>query len=141
MLRNDSNFIPPSWVEVVDLKEYPSVELGRACGERLLSEPADTGFWITDDFVALGLYDFFRSHGIDLNQTGRLLVNSSPTRLLTEELGIATIGFCPLHVGMTSADYFSEILKNPDEKFESLLIKPEANAPALRYAKVSDATA
>lgn len=129
MLRNDPDIVPPPDIEVIDLKEAPSVELGRAYGARLLNEP-DAGFWATDDFVGLGLYDFFRGRGVDLNRTGRLLVNSSPSRVLTDELGIATIGFCPMHVGEAAAAYFARILKTPETPCGPLIIEAEANQSA-----------
>ncbi|MDD4817148.1 MAG: GntR family transcriptional regulator [Victivallaceae bacterium] len=130
MLRNDPVIVPPAGIEVIDLKEYPSVAVGRAYSDRLLNEPEDTCFWVTDDFVGMGMYDGFRSRGIDLNSSRRLLVNSSPSRLLTEELGIATIGFCPMRIGEEAAAYFSRILKSADADDTPPVIAPTANAPA-----------
>ncbi|MDD4817846.1 MAG: GntR family transcriptional regulator [Victivallaceae bacterium] len=131
MLRNDRDIRPPDGVDVVELKEYPSVEVGRAYAEQFLSEPEDTAFWATDDFVGLGLYDGFRNHGVDLTAAKRLLVNSSPSRLLTEELGIATIGFCPMRIGEAAAAYFSGILKAGDAAdCAPPIIAATANAPA-----------
>lgn len=134
MLRNECNIVPPPYVEVIDLEKFPSVELGRVYGKRLLNEPSDTGFWVTDDFVALGLYDYFRSQGVDLNESKRLLVNASPSRELTNELGFATIGFCPMRIGKESAAYFSRILKEAKEEKKvcaPLFIGAEANRSAL----------
>lgn len=141
MLRNECSIIPPPFVEVIDLKEYPSVEVGRAWAERLANEPPDTGFWVTDDFVGLGLYDYFRSRGVDLNGSRRLLVNSSPSRVLTDELGIATVGFCPMHVGEEAAAYFSRILKEADDEKKvsaPLIIGAEANMSARRHDELPD---
>ena len=141
MLRNECSIIPPPFVEVIDLKEYPSVEVGRAWSERLANEPPDTGFWVTDDFVGLGLYDYFRSRGVDLNGSRRLLVNSSPSRVLTDELGIATVGFCPMHVGEEAAAHFSRILKEADDEKKvsaPLIIGAEANMSARRHDELPD---
>ena len=138
MLRNECNIVPPPYVEVIDLEKFPSVELGRVYGKRLLNEPSDTGFWVTDDFVGLGIYDFFRARGENLNEQRRLLVNSSPSRLLIEELGIATIGFCPLQIGELSAKYFAGILKSPEQPRDSLVINAQANAVVSQGIAASD---
>nr|WP_240959662.1 GntR family transcriptional regulator [Victivallis vadensis] len=143
MLRNEYNIIPPSYVDVIDLEEYPSVEVGRVYGERLWNESSDTGFWVTDDFVGLGLYDYFRGRGVDLNESKRLLVNSSPSRVLTDELGIAAIGFCPMRIGEEAAAHFSRILKEPDDEKKvhaPLIISAEASMSAFRHNELPDAS-
>ena len=138
MIRNDRNIIPPPEVEIIDLEEYPTVEAGHRIAERFLNVPSNTGFWVTDDFVGLGIYDFFRARGENLNEQRRLLVNSSPSRLLIEELGIATIGFCPLQIGQLSAKYFAGILKSPEHPRDSLVINAQANAVVSQGIAASD---
>lgn len=138
MIRNDRSIIPPPEVEIIDLEEYPTVEAGHRIAERFLNVPSNTGFWVTDDFVGLGIYDFFRARGENLNEQRRLLVNSSPSRLLIEELGIATIGFCPLQIGELSAKYFAGILKSPEQPRDSLVINAQANAVVSQGIAASD---
>ena len=114
-----------------DLTE-PAIETGRRMANELFRESSDCFFWITDDFVALGIHEFFLERGVNLIAEQRILVNASPSFPLIEAMGLPVIGFGPTKIGHDAASFFCDFLDASPESRPSapLLISPEANRPA-----------
>lgn len=116
---------PPDLVE-------PAIETGRRMANELFDKSADCFFWITDDFVALGVHEVFLERGVNLIAENRILVNASPAFPIIEAMGLPVIGFGPTRIGHEAASFFCDFLDAaPGERpLSPLLIAPEANRPA-----------
>ena len=112
----------------------PAIETGRRMANELFAKgsTSDCFFWITDDFVALGVHEVFLERGINLIAEQRILVNASPSFPLIEAMGLPVIGFGPTKIGHDAASFFCDFLDALPEARPSvpLLISPEANRPA-----------
>ena len=112
----------------------PAIETGRRMANELFAKgsTSDCFFWITDDFVALGVHEVFLERGINLIAEQRILVNASPSFPLIEAMGLPVIGFGPTKIGHDAASFFCDFLDALPEARSSvpLLISPEANRPA-----------
>ena len=110
----------------------PAIETGRRLAGELFNTASDCFFWITDDFVALGVHEAFLERGINLIARQRILVNASPALPIIEAMGLPIIGFGPSKIGHDAASFFCDFLDTPPDERSAvpLLIAPEANRPA-----------
>ncbi len=114
-----------------DMNE-PAIETGRRIAGELFNTASECFFWVTDDFVALGIHEAFLERGVNLIAGQRILVNASPTLPIIEAMGLPVIGFGSSKIGHDAASFFCDFLDAPPEMRPSvpLLIAPESNRPA-----------
>jgi DNA-binding transcriptional regulator YhcF (GntR family) len=124
----------PLFEEVLDtpleliFADSSSVKCGRDLVKELIKFPADTGFWVQDDLLGIGVYDGFLRHSIDICAQQRLLVHAGATMNFTEEMGIPVIGYGAWEVGRRMAEFFSRVIRNSETVSEdSLLLSPSGN--------------
>ena len=108
-----SAMIPHEIEEVRFPNTRPDIDTGRNLALQLMRMPRDTIFWVTDDYVALGIYDAMLKRGVDLIAEKRIVVNSSPAFEITEQLGFPVFGFSPHLMGMLAAKALVQMLKHP----------------------------
>ncbi len=88
-----------------------SVAAGHAVADRLEACPAGTGFWIQDDFTALGIWEEFLMRGRDLRAEHVILASANPRFDYTTELGLPVVGSDPVCLGGQAARELCRLLK------------------------------
>ena len=91
--------------------EAPTMEAGRAAVDRLAACPPGTGFWVQEDFSALGIWDGFLSRGRDLRAEHAILASANPRFDYTTEIGLPVIGTDPVCLGSRAAHELCRHLK------------------------------
>lgn len=97
-------------LEEVEIEDC-TMAAGRAAVDRLETYPAGTGFWIQDDFSALGIWDEFLTRGRDLRAEYAILASANPRFDYTTALGLPAVGSDPVRLGGQAAHELCRHLK------------------------------
>jgi DNA-binding LacI/PurR family transcriptional regulator len=102
-----------------------TVQSGRELVARLTNISTSVGFWVLDDFIAIGITEGFLLQGKDIRQDHRLLANGNPRLAYTQQLNIPVIGWDPWKLGTKAAEFLCHIIKNGNSSNSGMLVKPE----------------